>query len=73
MNLHLHYLIAILNYNKEEPSFKVHIFFSSCKFIKKNLDLNVDSASIQRFVSSTGNMEVLLSHTHSIVCALAYF
>ena len=23
----------------------------------------------QRFVSSTGNMEVLLSHTHSIVCA----
>ena len=28
---------------------------------------------IQRFVSSTGNMEVLLSHTHSILCALAYF
>ena len=27
----------------------------------------------QRFVSSTGNMEVLLSHTHSIVCDLAYF
>ena len=27
----------------------------------------------QRFVSSTGNMKVLLSHTHSIVCALAYF
>ena len=25
----------------------------------------------QRFVSSTGNMEVLLSNTHSIVCALA--
>ena len=29
--------------------------------------------SIQRFVSSTWNMEVPLSHTHSIVCALAYF
>ena len=28
---------------------------------------------IQRFVSSTGNMEVLLSHTNSIVCALAFF
>ena len=27
-----------------------------------------DSAS-QRFVSSTGNVEVLLSHIHSIVCA----
>ena len=27
----------------------------------------------QRFVSSTGNMEVFLSHTHSIVCALAYY
>ena len=27
----------------------------------------------QRFVSSAGNMEVLLSHAHSIVCALAYF
>ena len=27
----------------------------------------------QRFVSSSGNMEVFLSHTHSIVCALAYF
>ena len=27
----------------------------------------------QRFVSSTGNMEVLVSHTHSIVCVLAYF
>ena len=24
-------------------------------------------------VTSTGNMEVLLSHTHSIVCASAYF
>ena len=29
--------------------------------------------AFQRFVSSTRNMEVLLSHTHSIVCALAYF
>ena len=28
---------------------------------------------VQRFVSSTGNMEVLLSHTNSIVCALACF
>jgi hypothetical protein len=28
---------------------------------------------MQRFVSSTGNMEVLLLHTHPIVCALAYF
>ena len=28
----------------------------------------------QRFVlSSTGNMEVLVSHTNSIVCVLAYF
>ena len=27
----------------------------------------------QRFVSSTGNMEDLLSHTHSILYALAYF
>ena len=27
----------------------------------------------QRFVSSTGNMEVLFSHTHLIVGALAYF
>ena len=31
------------------------------------------TALVQRFVSSTGNMEVLLSHTHSIVYALAYF
>ena len=27
----------------------------------------------QRFVSSTGNMKVLFSHTHSIMCALACF
>ena len=27
----------------------------------------------QRFVSSTWNMEVLLSHIHSIVCAYTYF
>ena len=27
----------------------------------------------QRFVSSTGSMKVLLSHTHSILYALAYF
>ena len=27
----------------------------------------------QRFVSSTGNMEVLLSHTHAIVCALSQY
>ena len=28
---------------------------------------------MQRFVSRTGNMEVLLSQTHPIVYALAYF
>ena len=28
---------------------------------------------MQRFVSSKGNIGVLLSHTHSILCALAYF
>ena len=27
----------------------------------------------QRFVSSTGNIEILLSHIHSIVCANIYF
>ena len=27
----------------------------------------------QRFVSSTGNMEILISHMHSIVCAYIYF
>jgi hypothetical protein len=26
----------------------------------------------QRFVSSTGNIEILLSHIHSIVCAYTY-
>ena len=38
------------------------------KIIFEN-DLNdADLKFGQRFVSSTGNIEVLLSHTHSIVC-----
>ena len=33
----------------------------------------IQTTDDQRFVSSTGNIEVLLSHTYSIVCALACF
>ena len=32
-----------------------------------------NSTISQRFVTSTGNMEVLLYNAHSIVCASAYF
>ena len=40
---------------------------SSCFEVNSKIEFD------QRFVSSRGNMEVLFSHTHSIVFALAYF
>ena len=51
---------------KAEYIFKKQIFntIEICTYVSAHR-----FTSNQRFVSSTGNMEVLLSHTHSIVCA----
>ena len=52
---------------------------SECTFIIASTDALFEKKThqylrqLQRCVSSTGNMEVLLSHICSIVCAYTYF
>ena len=59
---------------------KFHLFFFHQRLKKEETEAvtkeptkDSDTAKVQRFVSNTGKMEVLLSHIHSIVFASAYF
>ena len=55
---------------------KFHLFFFHKRLKKEETEAvtteptkEADTAKVQRFVSNTGEIEVLLSHIHSIACA----